>query len=320
MTTNSCAYHTKYVHPFNSKYCFTTSHHKIFRDILTHLQSAAGVRPNPNHDVLISSSTHITHFIKTIAHMDLFLPDPQDLDADRKVADRPMLRDFVFRISAFFNGVWTRHFQVNQIESSEIAPAEVEQKQEHSPMSGPICVACDEDKGPFDDFEAPCGHVFCRHCLGRRFELATTDETMFPPRCCGQEILIEDAHIYLRKNLVRLFEKKKIEFTTLDRIYCPKTDCSSFIPPNRVFDNKAMCPTRGCYTLVCSKCKAELHTGDCAEDPATQELLRFAKEQGWQRCRRCKRVVELSYGCNHIFCPCGAEFWYVKQQVFTEHG
>ncbi|RYP06431.1 hypothetical protein DL764_003167 [Monosporascus ibericus] len=43
-------------------------------------------------------------------------------------------------------------------------------------------------------------------------------------------------------------------------------------------------------------------------DEETRQILHQAKEEGWQRCSKCRILVELKEGCNHMMCRCGAEF------------
>jgi hypothetical protein len=47
-----------------------------------------------------------------------------------------------------------------------------------------------------------------------------------------------------------------------------------------------------------------------ARDPEDLAVLRLSDERGWRRCPECKAMVELSDGCNHISCVCGAHFCY----------
>ncbi|KAL1908739.1 hypothetical protein Sste5344_005564 [Sporothrix stenoceras] len=57
-----------------------------------------------------------------------------------------------------------------------------------------------------------------------------------------------------------------------------------------------------------------MHDDACKENPALAEVLRLAREKKWQQCYACKRIIELSAGCNHISCLCGAQFCYPNQQ------
>jgi len=160
------------------------------------------------------------------------------------------------------------------------------------------CTACDQKKPLFDIFQTPCGHHYCKECLRTLFELSTTDETLFPPRCCRQEIPLECVKRYLSPPLLHTFALKSIEFKTSDRTYCYRPACSSFIAPVNITGERATCPV--CGTHTCTICKSNAHDGDCPEDTATQQVLETAREQGWQRCYNCRRLVELDVGCNHM--------------------
>jgi hypothetical protein len=55
-------------------------------------------------------------------------------------------------------------------------------------------------------------------------------------------------------------------------------------------------------TRDCTMCKGGEHLGDCPKDSAILEVLELAKKEGWKRCSKCNRVIELKHGCNHIKC------------------
>ncbi len=60
---------------------------------------------------------------------------------------------------------------------------------------------------------------------------------------------------------------------------------------------------------VCCTCNNKWHSSrECPKDAATQEFIKIAKEEGWQRCFNCSATVELKEGCNHMTCRCRAEF------------
>ncbi|THV64686.1 hypothetical protein D6D29_10617 [Aureobasidium pullulans] len=172
-----------------------------------------------------------------------------------------------------------------------------------------FCDICDEDKIWFTVFAAPCGHRFCSDCLTTLFGLCTTDEEVYPPRCCTQTIALDRVNGGLSRELVETFRTKSIEWETKYRTYCYNTECAKFIPPEGIVGNTATC--QQCYRRTCSSCKTAAHTGDCPRDTAMEQLLEVAEREHWQRCYSCTRLVVLAHGCNHISCPCGAEFCYV---------
>ncbi|KAL8908883.1 MAG: hypothetical protein Q9171_005280 [Xanthocarpia ochracea] len=168
------------------------------------------------------------------------------------------------------------------------------------PKKGPSheCVACGEQKRAFETFRAPCSHNYCQDCLAELFELSTTDETLFPPRCCRQAIPLTPARLYLSRDLVQRFQQKAVEFRSNDRTYCSRPTCSAFITSADIAGERATCTT--CLQQTCTICKGNCHNGDCPQDTATQQVLAAAQEQGWQRCYNCRRLVELDIGCNHM--------------------
>ncbi|KAF6826810.1 IBR finger domain-containing protein [Colletotrichum plurivorum] len=172
------------------------------------------------------------------------------------------------------------------------------------------CNSCLEKHSSTRVARCPCRHKYCGECLQSLFEAALTDETLFPPRCCGQPIPVDDVRRFLTPKLVGEFRAKEVEFSTPDRTYCHQPGCSSFIPKEFIRHDVARCPR--CRNKTCVMCKGSSHQGeDCGQDAATQSLLHVAAENGWQRCFSCRRVVELDIGCNHMTCRCGAEFCYV---------
>ena len=161
-----------------------------------------------------------------------------------------------------------------------------------------LCVACQETKHTFDVLETPCRHIYCRGCIFDLFEASTTDESLFPPRCCRQNIPLPMVSDFLTTAFIKRFKEKAVEFTTPDRMYCARPTCSTFIPPSQISGDMAHCPS--CLQGTCVMCNSVSHQGDCPNDTDLQELLATAAEVGWQRCHACRRVVELNLGCNHM--------------------
>lgn len=160
------------------------------------------------------------------------------------------------------------------------------------------CEACREEVKFFDIARLPCRHELCRTCLGELFEASMVDESLFPPRCCRQRIIMSNVRMFLEPELVRSFQEKRVELETPNRTYCHSPRCSIFIHPCHIDNDEATCPE--CDLTTCTICKGEAHEGDCPNDTVLQQVLDIARENGWQRCYNCSRVVELNYGCNHM--------------------
>lgn len=163
------------------------------------------------------------------------------------------------------------------------------------------CLICDE-KVQFNDLaRLPCSHEYCRGCLKDLFTMCLTDETLYPPRCCKQTIPETETQVqvFLGPQLLGRFLARKLEMDTPKRTYCHRPDCNKFIPPQGIKGDNGTCPK--CESKTCCICKGAAHQGsDCPQDESARSLMELASWTGWKRCFQCGRMVELSYGCNHI--------------------
>lgn len=146
-------------------------------------------------------------------------------------------------------------------------------------------------------YAAPCGDIYCATCLTKKFENALADESLFPPRCCRHEIALSSIKALLGEALTARVMLKLIEYTSVDKTYCFRSECSSFIYPVSCEHNAAKCNT--CRHFTCTQCKREYHNGTC-DEVNHQALVDMAERLHWQRCCSCKTFVELASGCNHI--------------------
>lgn len=164
------------------------------------------------------------------------------------------------------------------------------------------CVVCTEDIIKSATLTLACGDVYCVDCLRGHLLSCCNDQTMFPPRCCKQQIPEDTIMGVLTDEGERArFALARIESETADKTYCSGVDCGRFVPPEKVerASNRADCTA--CGTQTCTLCKGQFHPrGECAQDMALQQLLDTAGTEGWRRCPGCRAVVELSTGCNHM--------------------
>ncbi|KAK1834562.1 hypothetical protein QBC39DRAFT_343403 [Podospora conica] len=196
-----------------------------------------------------------------------------------------------------------------QGESSAWAASRPAQKQKALPTTP--CLACTERFTARDITNFPCSHGYCRGCVRTLFTAAMSDETLFPPKCCGQPVPIDSVRTILSAELRGQFAAKKIEFETPNRTYCHRPACSTFIPREFIQVDVARCVQPRCRATTCTLCKGASHVGaDCPNDASTQAIIELAREAGWQRCLACRTFVELETGCNHMTCRCGHEFCY----------
>ncbi|KAI7341184.1 hypothetical protein KC315_g309 [Hortaea werneckii] len=174
------------------------------------------------------------------------------------------------------------------------------------------CAVC-RDEAEYEDCnnfcQVPFEHWYCDDCLQRLFNLVLTDESLFPPRCCQKPFEYPAIKPHLPEELAALFEAKKEELGNKNRIYCSRPTCSAFIGMDHRDGRVAVCPD--CKSETCMACKGPMHEDECPVDEALESALKVAQDEDWQRCPDCKGMIELTFGCNHMTCPCSAEFCYV---------
>ncbi|KZP08734.1 hypothetical protein FIBSPDRAFT_802690 [Athelia psychrophila] len=194
----------------------------------------------------------------------------------------------------------------------------------------------------------PGKHPYCMNCLSQYISSKLDPDgqggvkdgrIVFPIRCpeCPADKWPEGipdtiAVKVLTKDTADLWHYQKL-LDSLPRYYCPNKSCSALVQMDESStDPQATCPL--CSMIMCVPCKVQWHDGyTCeayqalpAEDRSAEDLLllRLAKKEKWRRCNKCKRMVELISGCNHITCICGGQFcfkcgadWDIKKSGCT---
>lgn len=163
------------------------------------------------------------------------------------------------------------------------------------------CVSC------FDMHEAtfsagPCDHQYCRACLRQMLIIAAKNEPQYPPRCCGNPIKTDGvASKVLSKKELHEYNEKSVEWSTKNRLYCANRKCARFIPPANIEDEHGTC--KSCAKITHVTCHLLAHPNvDCPKDEALQGVLKLARSRQWQRCSKCRSMVERTEGCPHITC------------------
>lgn len=174
------------------------------------------------------------------------------------------------------------------------------------------CVSCTIQVRTTKLVTAPCGHIFCPRCLRKMGVLALQNMEQFPVRCCSQDIPAERVASVMNARRGSLYISRVEEHAVppTERWYCPHTTCGRWIAPRYIMtDSKTQnCPH--CRAIICTSCHDLAHKNrECAEDPALGQLLEMARRNHWQRCYNCHALVWKVDGCNHMTCPCGAQFW-----------
>ncbi|KAJ1306950.1 hypothetical protein OPQ81_007930 [Rhizoctonia solani] len=163
------------------------------------------------------------------------------------------------------------------------------------------CVICSDPTT--EAYKAPCGCFYDRNCITELFSKATTDESLFPPKCCSQPIPFEQIRAILSPRLILKFDKKAEEFRTPNRLYCSNETCSKFLGRAASLErDKTSVICDECLASTCSFCKNGAHAAHipCRNDAASQQVLALGTQSGWMACPSCHHLVEKNGGCNHM--------------------
>ncbi|KAK4134241.1 hypothetical protein BT67DRAFT_344483, partial [Trichocladium antarcticum] len=175
------------------------------------------------------------------------------------------------------------------------------------------CVGCVNTATPVSKTaKLKCRHRMCNACLRRVFKKSLTDPREMPPRCCTTDhIPLEHVERMFDPGFKREWNRKFFQYSTRNRIYCPSRHCGELIRPDdiRREGGRKHGKCSRCRSKVCGSCSGKWHKEpDCPRDDGNAQSLDRARREGRQRCHRCKSMVELEEGRDHITCRCGAEF------------
>ncbi|KAF2036042.1 hypothetical protein EK21DRAFT_52351, partial [Setomelanomma holmii] len=188
------------------------------------------------------------------------------------------------------------------------------------------CVICGgtENEGELL-IAAPCQrHFVCPDDISSFFQRATDNESLFPPKCCGQMFMLAEYEDYVPFDVAWAYQVKEAgEYAVLAkyRVYCANPPCATFLHPSaHVQDAEvgiayAICEDEACGQLTCVGCKTLLDNGTqnhvCKKSEEEEKFKQTATEKGYQQCNVCGATVELAEACNHITCECGNDFCYI---------
>lgn len=166
------------------------------------------------------------------------------------------------------------------------------------------CLVCCEDYPSSKIAKLKCGHRRCHPCLKRQFKISITDPSQMPPKCCTSEpIPLKHVERLFDDTFKRGWNRKFAEFSTRNRVYCSGKRCGEWIKPSNIQyeGGRKVARCSRCNTKTCGACHGRMHASrECPRDEDTLRFLDQAKEEGWKQCYRCKAMIELKDGCNHI--------------------
>lgn len=76
-------------------------------------------------------------------------------------------------------------------------------------MADRSCVVCRDNASEGDMLELPCwAHYVCKDDVAEFFKLATEHESLYPPKCCDEILLLEQFEQYIPAHIKDAFLKK----------------------------------------------------------------------------------------------------------------
>lgn len=198
----------------------------------------------------------------------------------------------------------TAHNNLASLINAQIKPIDANTSRETLPPTGftPIqnrtCTSCG-DENDTTCFNAPCKHSYCDDCLASYMKSALEPDGTFPPQCCNLPITLQLARAHLHHDLVKRYEEKHAEIVAACPLLCAQPGCCVVISLEKVVEDLAYC--LACNNYTCTRCRLLEHKDTpCPTDAEQEDLMKLAKEKGWQACFRCKNMIELNFGCNHM--------------------
>lgn len=162
------------------------------------------------------------------------------------------------------------------------------------------CVVCCKKVIDSELYSNSCGHAYCSKCINRLLANAVRDDSLWPPRCCKAEILVERIEHFLHKDLLRSVQTRQVEMSVAvpNRTYCRQ--CTAFIPEEQIDRTIATC--HECWSLTCTECNEEFHFGGCENklEQDMEDLEALTKKEGWKRCSTCLMIIDNCGACNHM--------------------
>ncbi|KAF2030583.1 hypothetical protein EK21DRAFT_88709 [Setomelanomma holmii] len=96
-----------------------------------------------------------------------------------------------------------------------------------------LCCACSDPYPVGITIQLDCqldSHTYCHQCVLEFFEISIhKDSTLFPPRCCGNQIPLEICRSFLTDDLIEEIKVKKEELEKENAVFCSDTTCGKLI-------------------------------------------------------------------------------------------
>ncbi|KAI1641443.1 hypothetical protein F4809DRAFT_586557 [Biscogniauxia mediterranea] len=145
-----------------------------------------------------------------------------------------------------------------------------------------------------------CRHNVCKSCICNAVKAAASNRTTWPPKCCYYHPTEKDIAWAGGPEMLKTYRDINREFFKKDPTYCSRQQCSELLDEDEPPDREGMLTCKTCGTRTCTRCKQDSHgERGCVRflDPALEATV---KNESWQKCQRCWRIISLESGCNHM--------------------
>ncbi|CAN8284341.1 unnamed protein product [Cochlearia groenlandica] len=187
------------------------------------------------------------------------------------------------------------------------------------------CPICLEDDINVDQMFSvgECGHRFCSQCMKQHIEVRLSQGSFMscPQDGCNHKLLYPNCVHVLTPKLNTMWTQRLEEdnIPVTKRVYCPNPRCSALMSSETELsinnsssdDVMMMRSCDQCYEPFCTACKVLWHSNLSCEDykrlhpdPSMNDtkLKTLANQNMWRQCRKCRNMIELSYGCDTMLC------------------
>lgn len=199
------------------------------------------------------------------------------------------------------------------------------------------------------DKQLPCGHVTCKPCWQGFLESRVSDGCLFPLSCpnpgCGLALDLSSVQNLLDDDnkTTKLFKKYKsllaegfVAACTKVK-WCPVAGCGACL---LLLTDGRKSPSKDRVTVRCPKCNRTScwHCNEPGHEPAScsqmadwrrqleslkaaaPESSRIWLQRNTRQCPVCGCHVQRHGGCNHMTCPCGAQWCWECRRPWSHHG
>lgn len=157
-----------------------------------------------------------------------------------------------------------------------------------------------------------CKHQYCATCLEHLVRIGCESEMNWPPKCCRRPVKERLVRKFVTEGTLKMYEEKRRHFIIpmQFRWYCPQPDCAKPMDIRKTRKSYQGAHCTHCDRAICVTCREQYHrSGEQCKSEVFVLTLQEAERMKWRRCFMCKQMVELSGGCRHVLCSCGAQFW-----------